>query len=87
MLWKHLTQIAHLIDDRCWFYRGAFHFALSGDGSVTLAVSGDSMDRIRLDACIDGLVHATSWARVGDFERIAAIVAAATDETTAPASL
>lgn len=86
MLWTILTAISAVLDEsRAWYCRGAFHFALTSDGSRTLAISVDSMHRVRLDTCVEGVVRGTCWARSDDAERIEAVALAALDEATAPA--
>lgn len=86
MLWQIITSISAALDaPRCWFYRGAFHFALTDEGDLTLAISCDSMHRIRLDTCVEGCIRATCWASFGDIDRAVGVALDALDEATAPA--
>lgn len=81
MLWRHLMLIAEALGDRrCWFHRGAFHFALDAEGERTLAISGDAASRVRIDTCFRGAVRGTRWAREDDDARLALIVLEARDE-------
>lgn len=87
MRWLHVTKIATLLGERRgWLYRGAFHVRLDLDGEWTLAVSGDSASRIRLDSCQWGIVRATRWVREDDDARLAAVVLEIRDEVRTVAS-
>lgn len=78
MLWKILIDISHLLDSECWYHDGAFHFELDGDW--TLAVRADSMERVRISACLFGVERATLWSHEDRQDRIATIVLGARDE-------
>ena len=83
MLWDTLLDIAALRGtNRCTFYRSAFHFDL-GSGDWTLAVTPDSVGRIRIETCHFGRTVATRWCRAADAERIGVMVRESRDEVTA----
>lgn len=84
MLREHFTTITDTLDDaRCWYFRGAFHFALDHEGAWTLALSVDSMSRVRLDTCYLGSQRASRWVNTDDAARLAAVVRELRDEATA----
>lgn len=56
----------------CLWHDGRFHFPL-GDG-WTLAVSTDSAERFRLDACRSAVVVDSLWLRPGDSARLERVV-------------
>lgn len=83
MLWETLLDIAALLGThRCTFYRSAFHFDL-GNGDWTLAVTPDSVGRVRIETCHFGRCVATRWCAQGDGSRIAVMVAESRDEVAA----
>jgi hypothetical protein len=84
--WHHLISIAALLNDsRCWSFNDRFHFNLDPEGEWTIAVSGDSMGRLRIDTCHLGVERATKWLRANDGDRLAEVVRSARDEVTTAA--
>jgi hypothetical protein len=80
MLWDTLLDIANALGvDRCTFYRSAFHFDL-GNGDWTVAVTPDSVGRVRLETCHFGEIVSTRWCRGGDTHRIMDMVRESRDE-------
>lgn len=65
----------------CWYYRGAFHFALP-DAGWTVAITPDSADRFRVQSCYLSIARATKWVRVSDRARLASLVRDAEEMTT-----
>lgn len=79
MFWVALIEVSHALGTgRCWFYRGAFHFALDADWTV--AVTPDSLGRVRVDTCHLGVVRDTKWCRDNDTSRLVSIVCESRDE-------
>lgn len=69
---KHAVLVgAQLRIGRGFYHRGKVHIPL-GDG-WTLALSGDSVDRVRLDACRRGRIRDTRWVIGGDERRLALV--------------
>ena len=80
MLWEILLDIAKILGtDRCTLLGRAFHFDL-GNGDWTVAISLDSMGRVRVDTCHFASVFATRWCRAGDSARLLVMVGESRDE-------
>lgn len=75
MLWHILQVISKALDDSpCYYHAGRFHFPLDNRGTMTLAVSCDSMSRVRMDVCRLGQRRASVWAFRGDDARLVSVV-------------
>lgn len=71
------VQAVRLVADEldlavCWLHEGRFHFELA-DG-FTIAISAESGERFRLDACRRGRPAASLFALANDEARLAALV-------------
>lgn len=72
--YQALDTVASILDaSMCWRVGTSYHFRLNDDGE-TLAVTPDSAARFRLEACRWTRPGTTLWVRVGDHERLAALV-------------
>lgn len=56
----------------CWLHDGRYHFALGGGWSI--ALSSDSADRIRVEACRLTRPMTTMWTLAGKWHRLAGLV-------------
>lgn len=61
-----------------YWHAGVYHFVLAENW--TLALSAESADRFRIDACFRGTPRATFWSLASDRERLASIVVQAEAE-------
>lgn len=65
---------------------GRFHFPLGDDPmgrDLSLAVSSETADRVRLEACARRSPSATLWSNVNDRRRLARLILAVRDEAEA----
>lgn len=69
--------------DICWYYRGDFHFRLSGDWTVSL--TPESAGRVAVETWRGLRSHGRTWARSGDCKRIRALVRSARETALNPA--
>lgn len=75
-----LVEAGHALDRHiCYAYEGKFHFIL--DEGLTIAVSVDSADRLRIETCQRGKVLDTLWCQAADHPRLAQVVQELRDET------
>lgn len=56
-----------------YWHRGAYHFPCGVDG-WTMALTPESADRFRIDACCHGVPRSTLWSFSDDLDRLAAVV-------------
>jgi hypothetical protein len=56
----------------CWYYRGDFHFRLSGDWTVS--ITPESAGRLRVETWMELLPRDRKWARSGDSNRLRHLV-------------
>jgi hypothetical protein len=69
--------------DICWYYRGDFHFNLSGDWTVSL--TPESAGRLAVGTWQGLRLRDRTWARSGDCKRIRALVRVAHETALDPA--
>lgn len=79
-----LLRVAVFLGARCWLHGRRFHFPVA-DG-WTIAVSADSGNRFRLDACRFVRPVSTLWVLAGEDERLAGCVLALRDQIVASAA-
>jgi hypothetical protein len=69
--------------DVCWYYRGDFHFSLTGDWTVSL--TPESAGRLAVETWHRLRPRDRKWARSGDCKRIRALVRVAHEAALDPA--
>lgn len=63
----------------CWLFRGGYHFRLPLDG-WTLALTPESADRFRVEACYRTRPRSTVWVLAPDVARLACVAREIADE-------
>lgn len=58
--------------DVCWYYRGDFHFRLTGDWTVS--ITPESAERLRVQTWSGLRLRDRKWARSGDSERLSVLL-------------
>ena len=77
-----LRLVGHLLGEGvCYTIGSRFHFRL--DGPWTLALSAQSANRYRVEACHMGVPRATLWCLAGDRQRLEDLALAARSEALA----
>lgn len=66
-----------------WYYRGSFHFRLTGDW--TLAIKPETPGRLRVETCHLTVPRVTLWTRVEDRARLDQLIEQAREMSLAPA--
>jgi hypothetical protein len=69
--------------DMCWYYCGDFHFRL--DDGWTVSITPESADRICVETWFELRLRDRTWARLGDYSRLRALVLAARETALDPA--
>lgn len=68
-----LAMSATLGQRYAYAHRGAYHFTTEVDG-WTIALTPESADRFRIDACLFSEPRTTLWSFSDDLDRLAAVV-------------
>lgn len=78
-----LLVAARVLDNMvCWVIQDRFHFALGSGWS--LALSADSAERIRIEACHRSVPRSSMWTLAHDHARLAAVVERMSNEVREP---
>lgn len=67
-----MAVAAELGERYAYWHRGAYHFSLVDEW--TIALTPESADRFRIDACRGGAPRTTLWSFSDDLDRLAAVV-------------
>lgn len=74
-VFRALVAVADVLGERfAYGHEGAYHFTLGVDG-WTIALTPESADRFRIEACLYGVSRSTLWSFSDDLDRLAAVVA------------
>lgn len=73
-VFQALVAVADELGERyAYWHKGAYHFTLALDG-WTIALTPESADRFRIEACRFGVPTSTLWSFSDDLARLAAVV-------------
>lgn len=70
---RALTAVSRALGERyAYWHKGAYHFTLAE--GWTVALTPESADRFRIDACLYGASRSSLWSFSDDLDRLAAVV-------------